>query len=168
MGLSTISSSFSAAASRGRDTTRMPLASRAQIVRSMIGLLQKGSSCCRAGPDGFNGRPAFLANFSWFASLLSAARPATMTRTLASSNSTRRDPMSGLSRRQLLATFLGGLAQATGAVVLARAVLSETEAQGNETSTSASSQADVQERADQLVAGQGPPDEEDLQTEQFV
>jgi hypothetical protein len=76
--------------------------------------------------------------------------------------------MSGLSRRQLLATFLGGLAQVAGTVVLARAVLSETEAQGNETSTSEPSQADVQGRADQLVAGQGPSDEEDQQTGSFV
>jgi rSAM-associated Gly-rich repeat protein len=74
--------------------------------------------------------------------------------------------MSHLSRRQLLAGFLGGLAQAAGTVVLARAVLPETAAQGNEASTSAPSRAGVQERADQLVARQEPPDEEG--SESFV
>jgi hypothetical protein len=76
--------------------------------------------------------------------------------------------MSHLSRRQLLAGFLGGLAQAAGTVVLARAVLSETAAQGSEASTSGPPRASVQERADQLVARQEPPDEEGLPTESFV
>jgi hypothetical protein len=68
--------------------------------------------------------------------------------------------MSHLSRRQLLAGLLGSLAQVAGTVVLAHAVLPETAAKGNEASTSASSGASVQERADQLVAGQEPPEEE--------
>src|SRR5262249_43125990 len=86
-----------------------------------------------------------------------------------SSNSTRTDPMSHLSRRQLLAGFLGGLAQAAGTVVLARAVLSGAAAQGGEASTPAPSQASLQERADQLAARQGPPGEEGgPQTESFV
>ena len=76
--------------------------------------------------------------------------------------------MSHLSRRQLLAGLLGGLAQAAGTVVLARAVLSEAAAQGNEASSSAPSQTNVQDRADQLVARQEPPDEEGLRPGSFV
>jgi hypothetical protein len=76
--------------------------------------------------------------------------------------------MSHLSRRQLLASFLGGLAQAAGTVVLARAVLSESAVQGSEAITAAPSRASVQERADQLLARQEPPDEEGLPTESFV
>src|SRR5262245_40823456 len=72
--------------------------------------------------------------------------------------------MSHLSRRQLLASFLGGLAQAAGTVVLARAVLSETTAQGNEASTSAPSPASVEERADQLVTDLESTDEEGLES----
>ena len=73
--------------------------------------------------------------------------------------------MSHLSRRQLLAGFLGGLAQAAGSVVLARAVLSEAAAQGGEASPPAS----PQERADQILARQAPPGEEGgPQTESFV
>ena len=73
--------------------------------------------------------------------------------------------MSHLSRRQLLAGLLGGLAQAAGTVVLARAVLSEAAAQGGEPSTPAS----PQERADQILARQAPPGEEGgPQTESFV
>ena len=76
--------------------------------------------------------------------------------------------MSHLSRRQLLAGLLGGLAQAAGTVVLARAVLSEAAAQGNEASTTAPAQNNVQDRADQLVARQETPDGEGLPTESFV
>jgi rSAM-associated Gly-rich repeat protein len=76
--------------------------------------------------------------------------------------------MSHLSRRQLLAGFLGGLAQAAGTVVLARAVLSESAAQGQEANTPSPSQASLQERADQVAAQQEPPDEEDLQPVSFV
>ena len=76
--------------------------------------------------------------------------------------------MSHLSRRQLLAGLLGGLAQAAGTVVLARAVLSEAAAQGNEASSSAPSQTNVQDRADQLVARREPADEEGLRPGSFV
>src|SRR5262249_49999040 len=67
--------------------------------------------------------------------------------------------MSLLSRRQLLANLLGGLAKAAGAVVLARAVLSET-AQGSEAGAEEPSETSVEERADRLAARQGPPAEE--------
>jgi hypothetical protein len=76
--------------------------------------------------------------------------------------------MSHLSRRQLLVGFLGGLAQAAGTVLLARAVPAEAAAQDGEASTSAPSRDSVQERADQLVARQEPPDEEGLQPESYV
>ena len=76
--------------------------------------------------------------------------------------------MSDLSRRQLLAGFLGGLAQAAGTVVLARAVLSEATAQGKEAGPSPTSQASLQERADQVAAEHGPLDGEDLHPVAFV
>ena len=68
--------------------------------------------------------------------------------------------MSPISRRQLLASVLGGLAQVAGTVVLARSVLSESEAEGKETSRPVPSQASLQERADQVAAEQGPLDED--------
>jgi rSAM-associated Gly-rich repeat protein len=76
--------------------------------------------------------------------------------------------MSHLTRRQLLLGILGGLAKAAGAVVVARAVLSETAAQGSEETSSERSQGSVQERADQLAARQGPPDEEGHEPEFYV
>jgi hypothetical protein len=76
--------------------------------------------------------------------------------------------MSHLSRRQLLAGILGGMAQAAGTVVLARAVLPGAAAQGQEADTPAQSQASLQERADRVAAEQGPLGEEDLQPVSFV
>ena len=66
--------------------------------------------------------------------------------------------MSKLSRRQLLLGLLG-MAQAAGTVVVARAVLSGTEAQGSEP-TPTPAQGSVQERADQVAAQQEPSGEE--------
>src|SRR3954452_1687961 len=63
--------------------------------------------------------------------------------------------MSHLSRRQLLAGFLGGLVPAAGTVVLARAVLSGTLAEAREAETPPESPASLQERADQVVAERG-------------
>jgi rSAM-associated Gly-rich repeat protein len=75
--------------------------------------------------------------------------------------------MSDLSRRQLLAGVLGGLAQAAGTVVLARSVLAEATAE--EASTPAPGQASLLQRADRVAAEQGPPDEDDdLQPSSFV
>jgi hypothetical protein len=76
--------------------------------------------------------------------------------------------MSLLSRRQLFVDFLSSLAQAAGTVVVARAVLSETAAQGNEASTSTPSPATVQERADELVALQEAAEEEGESPVSFV
>ena len=79
--------------------------------------------------------------------------------------------MSHLSRRQLLAGVLGGLAQAAGTVVLARSVLAEAAAEtaGKGASTPAPGQASLLERADRVAAEQGPPDEDDdLQPSSFV
>ena len=79
--------------------------------------------------------------------------------------------MSDLSRRQLLAGVLGGLAQAAGTVVLARSVLAAAAAEtaGQGASTPAPGQASLLERADRVAAEQGPPDEDDdLQPSSFV
>jgi hypothetical protein len=76
--------------------------------------------------------------------------------------------MSHLSRRQLLAGFLGGLAQAAGTVVLARAVLSEAVAEGKEASAPRKSRSSFQERADQVAGEQGPLEGEDLHPVAFV
>ena len=76
--------------------------------------------------------------------------------------------MSHLSRRQLLAGFLGGLVQTAGTIVLARAVLSET-AEGKEADTTAAPPASLQERADRLAAEQETPgDDGDLQEISFL
>ncbi len=75
--------------------------------------------------------------------------------------------MSHLSRRQLLANFLGGLAQAAGTIVLARSVLAEAAAEAKE-ATSPPSPASLQDRADQVAAEQGPLGEDDLQPISFV
>jgi hypothetical protein len=77
--------------------------------------------------------------------------------------------MSHLSRRQLLAGFLGGLVPAAGTVVLARAVLSGTVAEAREVDASSQSPASFQERADRVAAEQGPLGEgEDLQPVAYV
>jgi hypothetical protein len=77
--------------------------------------------------------------------------------------------MSHLSRRQLLAGFLGGLVPAAGTVVLARAVLSGAVAKAGEAETPPQSPASLQERADQVAAERGPLEEgEDLQPVAFV
>jgi hypothetical protein len=64
--------------------------------------------------------------------------------------------MSQLSRRQLLAGFLGGLVPTAGAVVLARAVLSGTVVRAGEVDARTQSSATLQERADQVAAERGP------------
>jgi hypothetical protein len=77
--------------------------------------------------------------------------------------------MSHLSRRQLLANFLGGLVPAAGTVVLARAVLSGTMANAREGDAPPQSPASLQKRADQVAAACGPLEEgEDLQPVRFV
>jgi rSAM-associated Gly-rich repeat protein len=76
--------------------------------------------------------------------------------------------MSHLSRRQLLTGLLGSLAKAAGTVVLARVVLSETAAQGKETSTSAPSETNIQERAAKVAARQEQADEAGRQPQSFV
>ncbi len=70
--------------------------------------------------------------------------------------------MSPLNRRQLLQNLLGGLVQTTGAVLLARAVLTPSESQAAPSGT-------LEERADQVAAEQGPlPEGEGEQFTAFV
>ncbi len=77
--------------------------------------------------------------------------------------------MSTLSRRQLLAGFLGGLVQAAGTVVLARSVLAAGQGQAQASDTPADPPASLQERADQLAAEQGNlPDDEGFEECSFL
>ena len=71
--------------------------------------------------------------------------------------------MSSLNRRQLLQNLLGGLVQTTGAVILARAVLTPGESQA------ATPSGTLEERADQQAAEHGPiPEGEGEQFTAFV
>jgi rSAM-associated Gly-rich repeat protein len=77
--------------------------------------------------------------------------------------------MSHLSRRQLLAGFLGSLVPAAGMVVLARAVLSGAVAEAGEADAPPPSTASLRERADHVAAKRGPLEEdEDFQLTSFV
>jgi hypothetical protein len=77
--------------------------------------------------------------------------------------------MSRLTRRQLLAGFLGGLVHATGTVVLARSVLPAESDQDAVKGPQSEPQRSLAERADQVAADQEPPcDEEGFQTISFI
>jgi hypothetical protein len=77
--------------------------------------------------------------------------------------------MSRLSRRQLLAGFLGGLVSATGTVVLARSVLPVGSDQDDTNGPPSEAQRSLAERADQVAADQGPTcEDEGLQPVSFV
>ncbi|MFO0877973.1 MAG: GrrA/OscA1 family cyclophane-containing rSAM-modified RiPP [Gemmataceae bacterium] len=67
--------------------------------------------------------------------------------------------MSHPSRRQLLAGFLTGLAQVSGAIVVARATLADAATEGNQAPTQPA-RDNLQERADKIAADEPLADEE--------
>src|SRR5262249_13694522 len=77
---------------RGRDTTRMPLASRARIVRSMIGLPEKGYSCCRIEPGRVNGGSGISVFFIFSGFPLSPPAPLATTATTSQVAEPNEDP----------------------------------------------------------------------------